>query len=242
MKQQARTTIVALGVVVVVLAAGGGLLAHQNSTANQQMSVLQAQLATDRAAAAKVQADANAAKARAAAAKRKADAAAVKARQAAALVLAQKDAAEAQTIARANVAKPRTVIVVPAPAYNAPYYNASSASATLNTYFDSISSGDYYTAYSQLDSNAQARQGSLARFRSGLLSSVDTNVVVNSVNNLGGGRIVANVSFHSHQDPDQGVNPGETDTNWNIDYTLVPGSGAGGYLIHSTANATHSAA
>src|SRR5664279_1576592 len=172
------------------------------------------------------------------------DAAAAKAQQAAALAKAGKDAADARAMAeraqaQAN-ARPQ-VIVVPGPVSGAPYYDSSSASTTLNTYFDGISSGDYATAYAQLSAREQSNNGSLSEWSSGLLTSIDTNVVVNSVSNQGSGTIVANVSFHSHQAPEQGVNPGETDTNWNIDYTMVPGPGAGGYLIDNTSNASHSA-
>jgi len=174
----------------------------------------------------------------------KAVAAAAKAKQNAALAKAQKDAADAKAMAQRAQAQANAqpqVIVVPGPASGAPYYDSSSASATLNTYFDGISSGDYATAYAQLSPREQANNGRLSEWSSGLLTSIDTNVVVNSVSNRGGGTIVANVSFHSHQAPDQGVNPGETDTNWNIDYTMVPGPGAGGYLIDDTSNASHSA-
>jgi len=231
---------------LVVLAAGVGvganIMINNNSAA---IAKVQLQVKVDRdAAAAKARAAAAKVKADAAAAKAKAAAAAVKAQQAAALAKAGKDAADARAMAeraqaQAN-ARPQ-VIVVPGPVSGAPYYDSSSASTTLNTYFDGISSGDYATAYAQLSAREQSNNGSLSEWSSGLLTSIDTNVVVNSVSNQGSGTIVANVSFHSHQAPEQGVNPGETDTNWNIDYTMVPGPGAGGYLIDNTSNASHSA-
>src|SRR5664279_4774641 len=187
---------------LVVLAAGVGvganIMINNNSAA---IAKVQLQVKVDR--------DAAAAKARAAAAKVKADAAAAKAK-AAADARAMAVRAQAQANARPQV------IVVPGPVSGAPYYDSSSASTTLNTYFDGISSGDYATAYAQLSAREQSNNGSLSEWSSGLLTSIDTNVVVNSVSNQGSGTIVANVSFHSHQAPEQGVNPGETDTNWNL--------------------------
>jgi hypothetical protein len=239
---------VILTAVLVVVVGGGLSVKLLNDHQNTSIAQVQLQVKTERdaaaAAAAKVKADtANAAAA--AKAKAAADAAKAKAaKQATDLAKAQKDAADAKAAAQAaqsRAAQTPQVIVVPGPAAGAAYYDSSSASATLNTYFDSISSGDYATAYAQLSPSEQAKKGSLSAWSSGLLTSVDTNVVVNSVNNLGGGTIVANVSFHSHQSPDNGVNPGETETNWNIDYTMVPGPGAGGYQISDTSNASHSA-
>jgi hypothetical protein len=188
---------------------------------------------------ARVDRDAAAAKAKAAAAKVKADAAAKaataaakakqKAKQDAALAKAQKDAADAKATAQRAQAQANTqpqVIVVPGPASGAPYYDSSGASATMNAFFNGITTGDYATAYAQLGANERAIVGSLGWWTKGVAGNVDTDVVVNSVSNLGGGTIVANVSFHSGG-------------QWNIDYTLVPGPGAGGYQIDAISNVSH---
>lgn len=179
---------------LVVLAAGVGVGANiMINNNNAAIAKVQLQVKVDRdAAAAKARAAAAKVKADAAAAKAKAAAAAVKAQQAAALAKAGKDAADARAMAeraqaQAN-ARPQ-VIVVPGPVSGAPYYDSSSASTTLNTYFDGISSGDYATAYAQLSAREQSNNGSLSEWSSGLLTSIDTNVVVNSVINQGGGTI-----------------------------------------------------
>jgi hypothetical protein len=214
-------SLVALVVVGASLGVGAHvMIKHQNAA----IAKVQLQAKVDRdAAAARAKAEAAAAKARAAAA-------AAKAKQDAALAKAQKDAADAKAMAQraqdqAN-AQPQ-VLVVPAPASGAPYYDSSGASATMNAFFNGITTGDYATAYAQFDANERAIVGSLSWWTKGVAGNVDTDVVVNSVNNLGGGTIVANVSFHSG---------GE----WNIDYTLVPGPGAGGYQIDAISNVSHS--
>ena len=49
---------------------------------------------------------------------------------------------------------------------------------------------------------------------------------MDSIQHDANGDISADVSFQSHQAGQYGVNPGETCTNWTIDYHLVPAAGA----------------
>jgi hypothetical protein len=124
------------------------------------------------------------------------------------------------------------------PSYLASPQNAAVAK-TLDAYFTGINGSDYENAYSQLTSGQQARNP-YSGFVENTGGTIDRDVAVTAVTIRSDRTARASVTFTSSQPADKGVNPGETCTNWSIGYTLVPGSGAGGYLISNT-SAQHSA-
>ncbi len=111
---------------------------------------------------------------------------------------------------------------------------------TLDAYFTGINSSDYANAYSQLTSTQQAKNP-FTGFVNNTSGTIDSNVTVTAVNIRNDRTARASVTFTSNQPGSKGVNPGETCTDWSIGYSLVPGSGAGGYLISDTPTAQHSA-
>ncbi len=101
--------------------------------------------------------------------------------------------------------------------------------AAFTTYANAINAGDYHTAYNVLSPSAQARTGYPA-FRDGTLSSYIIVLDVSSVSPAGTGRQVAEVSFTSLQDPDQGAR-GQTCSEWRMTYTMA--SSTTGWRIDS---------
>jgi hypothetical protein len=92
--------------------------------------------------------------------------------------------------------------------------------AYLNRYFAAINSRDYDTYQSLLD--AQEQQGnSRSTFESGYATTKDSNEVLTGIEHTGGGRLTANVSFTSRQNPANSVD-GSACNNWHISLYLVP--------------------
>jgi hypothetical protein len=111
--------------------------------------------------------------------------------------------------------------------------DATAVTTTLAGYFGGIDAGRYMQAW---DTFTPALQEAVPfqPWANGLSTSQDSQVVVQSIQHNADGTIDADVSFQSHQAGQYGPNPGETCTNWSLDYQLVPGAGAGSlsYLIN----------
>jgi len=111
--------------------------------------------------------------------------------------------------------------------------DATAAATTLAGYFGGIDARRYTQAW---DTFSPALQGAFPfqRWADGLSTSQDSQVVVQGIQHNADGSIDADVSFQSHQAGQYGPNPGETCTNWSLDYQLVPAADAGSlsYLIN----------
>ena len=108
---------------------------------------------------------------------------------------------------------------------------ATAVAQTLGTYFGGIDAQNYTQAYNTF---APSLQASLAyqNWSSGLTTSKDTSVVVQSIQRHPNGDVNATVSFRSHQAPQYGPVTGDTCDNWLLEYRLVPsGSPSPPYLI-----------
>jgi hypothetical protein len=110
-----------------------------------------------------------------------------------------------------------TVQVAPEVASDA---EAPQVEAYLNRYFSAINTRNY-SAY-QILLDAQQQQGnSRSKFASGFATTKDSNEVLTSIENTGGGTLTANVSFTSHQSPGDSVD-GSACNKWRISLFLVP--------------------
>ena len=98
--------------------------------------------------------------------------------------------------------------------------DATAVAATLAAYFGGIDSQDYQGAWDTFTSGEQAAiaYGPWAHAES---TTQDSQVTVRSIQPDGGGNLEADVDFQSHQDGQFGPNPGETCTNWTMDYHLA---------------------
>ena len=103
--------------------------------------------------------------------------------------------------------------------------DATAVATTLAAYFGGIDSRNYQDAWDTYTSGEQATSayGSWAHSES---TSQDNQVMVQSIQDDGGGNLEADVSFQSHQAGQYGPNPGETCTDWTLDYHLVATTGA----------------
>jgi Double zinc ribbon len=95
---------------------------------------------------------------------------------------------------------------------------------TLAAYFGGIDTRNYTQAWDTFTPSVQAGVP-LQSFSSEVSTSRDSQVVVRSLQHDPNGDIDAKVTFQSHQAGQYGPNPGETCTNWSLDYQLVPSSG-----------------
>ncbi len=118
--------------------------------------------------------------------------------------------------------------------------DAADIALTLDAYFTGINGSDYRTAWNQLSPSQQAKNP-LGEFTDATSGTIDRDVRLNAATPNSDGTARASVAFTSTQPGDKGVNPGETCTDWSITYTLVRGSGAGGWVISDTPAAQHSA-
>lgn len=98
---------------------------------------------------------------------------------------------------------------------------AGNVAATMAAYFGGIDTRDYLRAW---DAFTPALQASIPfqPWSSALTTSYDSQVVVQGIQRDPAGGLDATVVFQSHQAPQYGPNPGETCTNWSLDYQLVP--------------------
>jgi hypothetical protein len=102
---------------------------------------------------------------------------------------------------------------------------------TFGTYFGGIDSQNYMQAYNTLAPSLQASIP-YQNWSSGLTTTKDTSVAVQSIQQDPNGDVNATVSFRSHQAPQYGPVTGDTCDNWLLDYRLVPsGSTSPPYLI-----------
>jgi hypothetical protein len=103
---------------------------------------------------------------------------------------------------------------------------ASAVANTLGTYFGGIDSRNYQQAWAAYSAALQAAIP-LQPLSKALSTSQDSEIVVQSIEHDANGDIDADVSFQSHQAGPYGPSPGETCTNWSLDYHLVPGTSEG---------------
>ena len=103
--------------------------------------------------------------------------------------------------------------------------DAMDVAATLAAYFGGIDARNYKQAWDTYTSALQAAFP-FQKFSSGERTSQDTQIVVHSIQHDSNGDLDAQVGFQSHQAGHYGINPGETCTNWSLDYYLVASPGA----------------
>lgn len=124
---------------------------------------------------------------------------------------------------------PRTQVTVDGMTINIGAVNtdpdATAVAATLGTYFGSIDARNYQQAWDTYSAALQAAIP-LQPLANALSTSQDSEVVVQSIQHDANGDIDADVSFQSHQAGQYGPSPGETCTNWSLDYHLVPAANA----------------
>jgi hypothetical protein len=102
---------------------------------------------------------------------------------------------------------------------------------TFRAYFGGINSGDYATAWQQLSPRRRGDDSGLDRFAAAVRTSFDDHFVVQQASYTAAtGEARVWLEFVSLQDGSLGPNPGETCTNWSIDYVLVEQPG-GTFLI-----------
>jgi eukaryotic-like serine/threonine-protein kinase len=99
--------------------------------------------------------------------------------------------------------------------------DATAVAATLAAYFGGIDNRNYQDAW---DIYTSGEQGAVpySAFASDESTTQDTQLTVRSIQHDSGGNLEADVSFQSQQAGQYGPNPGETCTNWTLDYHLVP--------------------
>jgi zinc-ribbon domain len=103
--------------------------------------------------------------------------------------------------------------------------DATAVAATLGAYFGGIDAGNYQQAWNTYSAALQAAIP-LQPLANALSTSQDSEVVVQSIQHDANGDVDADVSFQSHQAGQYGPSPGETCTNWALDYHLVPAANA----------------
>jgi hypothetical protein len=109
--------------------------------------------------------------------------------------------------------------------------SATAVAQTLGTYFGGINSKNYTQAYNTFTPSLQASIP-YQNWSSGLTTTKDTSVVVQSIQHHPNGDVNVTVFFRSHQAPQYGPVAGDTCDNWLLDYRLVPsGSASPPYLI-----------
>jgi len=103
--------------------------------------------------------------------------------------------------------------------------DATAVATTLAAYFGGINHRSYQDAWDTFSSGEQASNGSYSSWAQGESTTRDSQVTVQSIQDDGGGNLEADVDFRSQQDGQYGPVPGETCTNWTLDYHLVATSG-----------------
>jgi hypothetical protein len=109
---------------------------------------------------------------------------------------------------------------------------ASSPAATqvqtlFGNYFDGINTRNYAEYSATMDATMQQSNGQ-SKFDSGYATTTDSNEVINSITDNGGGNLTASVSFTSTQDPKDSVDGASCNT-WTLNLPLV--QQGSGYLI-----------
>jgi zinc-ribbon domain len=103
--------------------------------------------------------------------------------------------------------------------------DATDVATTLAAYFGGIDMQNYEQAWDTYTSALQAAVP-YQPWASALSTTQDGQVTVQGIQHEASGNIDADVSFQSHQAGRDGPNPGETCTNWTLDYQMVPAPGA----------------
>jgi Protein kinase domain len=103
--------------------------------------------------------------------------------------------------------------------------DAMDVAATLAAYFGGIDARNYKQAWDTYTSALQAVV-SFQTFSSELRTSQDTQIVVQSIQHDSNGDLDVQIGFQSHQAGQYGPDPGQTCTNWSLDYHLVASPGA----------------
>jgi hypothetical protein len=103
--------------------------------------------------------------------------------------------------------------------------DAMDVAATLTAYFGGIDVRNYNQAWDTYTPALQAAV-SFQTFSSELSTSQDTQIVVQSIQHDSNGDLDVQVGFQSHQAGQYGPTPGQTCTNWSLDYHLVASPGA----------------
>jgi hypothetical protein len=93
----------------------------------------------------------------------------------------------------------------------------------MAAYFGGINSANYQQAWDVYSPALQATFGYQA-WSSALSTSQDSQVVIQTIQHNPSGDLDASVMFQSQQAPAYGPNPGETCTNWSLDYQLISSS------------------
>jgi hypothetical protein len=98
--------------------------------------------------------------------------------------------------------------------------------AMLETYFTGINAKDYAQVAGVLDPAGELNPDDpeqMARFSEGTATAKDSDVVLRELTDLGPGRLGADVTFRSEQEPGDGPEdrPGETCTDWRVSYTIT---------------------
>jgi hypothetical protein len=115
---------------------------------------------------------------------------------------------------------------------------ATGVATMFETYFSGINDKDYDRVGTVLDPAGSLDPADPADMRDladGTRSTQDSEVTLNGLSDLPGGRVRADVSFVSRQEPGDGPKgrPGETCTRWTMIYTLTT-AGDGTYRIRKT--------
>ncbi len=105
--------------------------------------------------------------------------------------------------------------------------HAAAVAAVLTDYFADINHSDF-RAYRNLLTTGLRRIETPERIRSGYQSTADSGVTVVRLTASGGGRLLAAVTFLSHQAPADSPDRSWCD-DWRVTLDLVPHQG--GYLI-----------
>lgn len=114
--------------------------------------------------------------------------------------------------------------------------DATAVASALGNYFGGIDDKNYRQAWDTY--SAALREAiPLRPLASALSTSQDSQVVLQGIQYDGHGNVEADVSFQSHQAGQLGPDPGETCTNWSLNYHLIPADEADGpvslsYLIN----------
>lgn len=100
---------------------------------------------------------------------------------------------------------------------------ATAVARTMGTYFGGIDAKNYLQAWNTL---APALQAAIPYqpWSGSLRTTRDSHVDLQSVRHDPNGDVDVAVTFRSHQAPRDGPDPGETCTNWSLDYRLTPAS------------------
>jgi hypothetical protein len=97
---------------------------------------------------------------------------------------------------------------------------ATAVAATLAAYFGGIDNQNYRDAWDAFTPDEQAAVP-YSQWANSESTTQDEQVTVQSIQHDGGGDLEADVDFQSQQDGQYGPTPGETCTNWTLDYHLV---------------------